>query len=569
MLQRLKEFAESERFVLPPRLYSRRPIRYLIDLDSNGRLLSDFPIDTSDPGDWEVRRGIQRLAPTVSRSKGITPLLLADNAEYTLGVGREGSNPERVSAMHSSYVQLVERCASRTGLQTVAAVSRFLNGGGANYVSFKDDFNAGASITFRVGKAFPIDSPSVQRFWADVAEASSARRLQCLVCGEIKPVLDLLEKKVKGIPEGHPAGTSMISANTSVFESYGLKKTQNSPTCADCAEKFTEALNHLLSDASSHIQFPSAKVVFWTKDPTRLTWGRLLSSPGQPDVLGQIDMVRSGDHQSDLHDNAFYCTILSANGGRAVVRDWIETAVGDARKNLSNWFSAQAITTRRGGAPEPLGVHALAGAVARDLKNSPVTAVTALVRCALVGTPLPMALLHRAVTQSRMEHRMTRSRAALIKMVLATNNRQAFPEGHMVYLEDSNQEPAYLCGRLLYWIEDAQRAGVPRIKNTIVDRYYGIASTSPLSVFRLLLRKTHTHFTELVGDNRAAHRVIQSRINEIQDRLPEFPRILGLEEQGLFALGYYHQRAYQYRLMDERLNFPEHSLTDSFTAGVV
>ena len=388
LLQRLKEFAESERFILPPRLYSRRPIRYVIDLDSNGRLLSDFPIVTSNPGDREARRGIQRMAPTVSRSKGITPLLLADNAEYTLGVGREGSNPERVYAMHSSYVQLVERCASGTGLRAVAAVSTFLNGGGASYLSSERDFDAGASITFRVGKAYPIDFPEVRSFWEETTEASSDRRLQCLVCGETKPVLDRLEKKVKGIPGGHPAGTAIISANTSASESYGLKKAQNSPTCADCGEKFTEALNHLLSDESFHVQFPSAKVVIWTKEPTRLAWGRLLSSPGQPDVLKQIDMVRSGVHLSDLDDNDIYCTILSANGGRAVVRDWIETAVGDARKNLSNWFSAQSIATRRGGAPEPLGVHALAGAVALDLKHSPTTAVTALVRCALAGTPL-------------------------------------------------------------------------------------------------------------------------------------------------------------------------------------
>ena len=72
LLQRLKEFAESERFVLPPRLYSRRPIRYLIDLDSNGRLLSDFPIDTSDPGDWEVRRvysGWLQLSPDRKASR--------------------------------------------------------------------------------------------------------------------------------------------------------------------------------------------------------------------------------------------------------------------------------------------------------------------------------------------------------------------------------------------------------------------------------------------------------------------------------------------------------------------
>ena len=48
---------------------------------------------------------------------------------------------------------------------------------------------------------------------------------------------------------------------------------------------------------------------------------------------------------------------------------------------------------------------------------------------------------------------------------LATNNRMAYPEGRMVELEEDNQESAYLCGRLLYWLENAQRAVVPGIRS--------------------------------------------------------------------------------------------------------
>ena len=552
LLQRLRDFAEDGRFEVPPTLYSLRPIRYLIDLDSAGRLLSPTPVDTSDPGSRATRRGTQRMAPYLGRANTIRPLLLADNAEYTLGVMRERSRPERVRGMHSAYVELVEQCAAATGLPSVSAVSTFLSSGSASDLALGDDFDASATITFRVDGEVPIESPAVQRFWADAAAGSEARVLQCMVCRETKPVLDRLQKKVKGVPGGQMAGTSIISANTNVFESYGLKNSQIAPTCADCGEKFTEAVNHLLSDEQSHVRFPSAKVIFWTRKQTQFSWGQMLNSPDEADVQAQIKTLWSGGRRSDLDGNAFYGAVLSASGGRTVLRDWIDTTVGEVKEKLVNWFSAQSIVTGRAEPPRPLGIYALAGATVREMRDIPATVPRSLVRCALMGTPLPIDLLYQGVRRNRAEQRVTRPRAALIKLVLTTNNRESYREGYMVELEQQNRNPAYLCGRLLYVLEDAQRAAITSINSTIVDRYFGTASTAPASVFSRLLRGAQPHLSKLQRDNRGAYSAIQRRMTEILEGLPEFPRTLTLEEQGLFALGYYHQRARQYREIEER-----------------
>lgn len=550
-LQRLREYAEEGRksFHPPPTLYSSRPIRYVIDLASDGELLSPTPIDTADPGNRATRRGAPRLAPSLGRANKIRPLLLADNAEYTLGVMRDGSKPERVSAMHDAYVELVDRCASATGLPAVSAVSRFLNGGCAGQLHIADDFNPGDAITFRVAGEFPTDSPEVQTFWADAAAGSENRVLQCLVCGEVKPVLDRLQKKVKGIPGGQMSGTSIISANTTVFESYGLKNSQIAPTCAACGEKFTEAVNHLLSDENSHVRFPAAKVIFWTRRETPFSWGRILNSPDEADVRAQIETLWSGGRQSDLDDNAFYGAVLSASGGRAVLRDWLDTTVGEVRVRIARWFGAQSIVGGRGEEPRHLGIYALAGATVRELRDLPPNVTRSLVRCALVGTPLPMDLLYQAVRRNRAEQRVTRPRAALIKLVLATNKGDSYPEGYMVELEMTNRNPAYLCGRLLYVLEDAQRSAIRGINATIVDRYYGTASSAPASVFSRLMRGAQPHLSKLQRDNAPAYHAIQRRMTEILEGLSEFPRTLTLEEQGLFALGYYHQRADRFRRM--------------------
>src|SRR5581483_9868032 len=94
LLQRLREYAD-QRLELPPTLYSLSPVRYVIELDLDGRPTNPVPTDTADPSSPAPRRGQRRAMPRVERSPGGTPLLRADNAEFVCGLAREGSRPQR------------------------------------------------------------------------------------------------------------------------------------------------------------------------------------------------------------------------------------------------------------------------------------------------------------------------------------------------------------------------------------------------------------------------------------------------------------------------------------------
>ncbi len=103
---------------------------------------------------------------------------------------------------------------------------------------------------------------------------------------------------------------------------------------------------------------------------------------------------------------------------------------------------------------------------------------------------------------------------------------------------DTQSHPAYKCGRLLAVIERIQNASIG--VSTLTDRYYGSASTTPASVFGVLLRMTQPHLSKLRRD-REGLAIYYERA--LQDAMPDqFPNTLTLVEQGLFALGYYHQR---------------------------
>lgn len=566
LLQRLKEYADV-RLKLPPTLYSETAIRYIIELDGTGRLLNPQPTDTADPGSPRTRRGQHRMAPRIQRTTAIRPLLLADNAEYTLGLAREGSTPSRVAECHRAYLELVDRCAEATQEPAVEAVRRFLHAEPLAQLRLPDDFDPGATMTFRVGDVFPIDLPAVQAFWAaehDPAADPNAPVMQCLVCGEKRPVLSRLLAKIKGVPGGQMSGTAIISANAEAFESYGLKASLIAPTCASCGERFTKAANELLAGESSQIRLNNAAFIFWTREPVGFSLRDFLDNPQPEQVRSLLASVRSGQRMPEVDDAAFYATVLSASGGRAVVRDWIDTTVGEAKRHLAIWFQRQKIVRAYGEEPQPLGLYALAGATVRDLRDLAPPIARALLHAALTGTPLPFDLLYQAVRRNRAEQAVTHQRAALIKLVWLSHQPNA-KEDTMVQLDLENPNAAYRCGRLLAVLEEVQRLAVPGAKATIVDRFFGTASSAPASVFGRLLRGAQPHLAKLERDRPKAYHALQRRLEDIQAGLSSFPRTLTLEEQGLFALGYYHQRAYdraQARETSERRK-AERSVTPS------
>ena len=110
-------------------------------------------------------------------------------------------------------------------------------------------------------------------------------------------------------------------------------------------------------------------------------------------------------------------------------------------------------------------------------------------------------------------------------------------------LDTGNTDPGYLLGRLFSSLENLQRAALgSQVNATIRDRYYGAASATPASIFPVLLRNAQNHLGKL-RKHRPGHAVnIEKEIGLIIDALPaQFPRSLPIEEQGRFAIGYYHQ----------------------------
>lgn len=557
LLQRLREYASARTDDLGPPMYIETPIRYEVALDREGNSLGLTTLSGAEGRRQD--RGKVFFAPSLVRSSGIKSKLLVDNGEYALGWVRPDKDPARVARQHEAFVELVNECAADTQEADIIAVLQFLRQPVESRLDQPDDFDANQNVTFSVDDRFPFELPSVRRFWASHTGATSddnAGDAQCLVCGTYGPVVRLLPQKIKGIPDGQSSGTALVSTNVDSFRSYGLDDISCAPICAECAELACKGLNNLLATETSRVDASPLVYTFWTAEDIGFNPRTLLSQPDAQQVGALIASVKSGRQGAvQIDPTAFYCVGLAGSGGRVAVRDWVDTSVERVQQALARYFELQRLYNPFDQEQRYFSVSRLARTTLRSgakMNEDPAPSVPrALIRTALIGTPLPSSLLSQVVKRVRAEQAVSHERATLIKMVLASQDAQG-RESTLVGLDEGNKDPAYLCGRLLAVLDSIQRAALGTRNATIIDRFFGTASSAPVSVFGRLVRGAQPHLAKLRRDRPGTYHALENRMQEIISQLNGFPRTLTLHEQGLFILGYYHQRAADTKARIER-----------------
>jgi CRISPR-associated protein Csd1 len=564
LLEKLREYAVVQLGQdLPPAGYQKQPIRYFIGLRSDGRY--EGLIESQSP---DAPRGELREAPHAKRAMGIVPKLLADTGEYVLGIPRNDPKkppkPERVAQQHAQFMDLVEDCAKVTGELSVAAVARFLRDGAQLPLKDRERIDAGQTITFRVDGRFPIELPSVQAYWAatrapraDSNGIDDTSRAECIICGTVGPVLDRHPLKIKGIPGGQ-IQKDLISANAKAFESYGLEASRIAPTCGACAEAYGNALNALLADKSTSVWTKELAYAFWTEPRKKSGFAPapLFTRPQDrpEEVRALIESVWSAKAATSLDPTRFYAVALGASGARVVVKDWIDTTVDDAKSRLARYFLLQELVQWDGKPSTYLPLSWLANSTVHEKGTPPPHVGRSLLRLAFSGHPLPLDVLYQTVRRNRAEQAVSRPRAVLIKMVLGSRGLIKMEEpGVMAGLDPKDDHPAYLCGRLLETLSQIQFVALGQTNTTVVSRYYGTASAAPQTVFPSLLRTASAHLRRMHRDKGGAHNRLDRELQEILWLLDNrFPRMFNAEDQGRFALGFYHQRAFNRHQAQER-----------------
>jgi CRISPR-associated protein Csd1 len=335
-----------------------------------------------------------------------------------------------------------------------------------------------------------------------------------------------------------------VSANENAFLSFGLQQSEIAPMSFTAARKYGEALRFLLSQEQHHLRIGGLTWIYWTRAETDDDPLFAIKSADPEEVEKLLNAPRAGLPRTALDANDFYALAVSANTSRMVVRSWITTTLDQVQGNIALYFAHLRLLDREG-QPRYHRHTALAGSLVREFKDLPDHVTADLLNTALWGRPLPLSILHRAVQRARAEreHVLTHPRAALIKLVLRSNH--LYPEDYMPdHMNPAHPHPAYQCGRLLALLDNIQQKAVGA-RATLVDRYYGAASATPASVFGVLMRNAQHHLGKLRKTESGLAYYFEQKIAEIArtlDSAEGFPRTLTMQEQGLFALGFYQER---------------------------
>ena len=374
----------------------------------------------------------------------------------------------------------------------------------------------------------------------------------CLVTGELGPIARLHPRTPIA---GAKSNSKIVSFQKNMgFDSYGKQQSYNAPTGKRTAFAYTTALNHLLAkDSRQKLFVGDASTVFWAEKQTVLedVFADLFSEPAKenPDQINQaihalFDAPRSGAPPLEQDYTRFYVLGLAPNAARIAVRFWQAGTVGETARHIRAHFDDCAIV-HGPNQPPYLSLFRLLVATATQGKSENIQPNLAgdIMKAILTGTPYPQTLLAAAVRRCRAEREITYPRAAIIKAVLKRNARlrpHSTDTEVTMSLDLENTNIGYRLGRLFAVLEKIQEEASPGINATIRDRFYGAASGTPVAAFPHLMKLKNHHLSKLENRGRAVN--LEKIVGEIVDGINSFPAHLQLQEQGLFAVGYYHQR---------------------------
>lgn len=350
------------------------------------------------------------------------------------------------------------------------------------------------------------------------------------------------------------------------YDSYGKTQAYNAPISTDADELISAAIKKLKDkDSINKVKIGERMFLFWG------TGDQDLNRQVEESMSGLLDFSNPKDKDADLNakkvnklfkgiysgeikttlDDRFHILGLAPNVGRIAVVLWIECELRQFAERIFLHFSdMEIVDNRKPDSRRPYtGAYTMISAVTRGGKISDAlpNLAESTVKAILEGSPYPFPLYTSALERIRAELTdltVTVQRAAILKAYINRKNR--YNKNHkplQTMLDKTNDNPGYLCGRLVAVLEKIQKdAGNGE---SIRTRYMGSASSTPSTVFPAMLNVSIHHSEKLSEGSRIYYEQLKQ---EIIDKLPVsgFPAHLDLDSQGRFFVGYYHQRTELY-----------------------
>ncbi len=562
--------------------YSKEKISFVISLSKKGDLKDLI----------EIREGKKAVLMDVpqhaKRTAGVSPYFLCDKPKYLLGF--EAENFKQSAELHKAILKDVDD-------ESAIAVLKFFERWDPTkknkiIAEHKEAIDKGGNLVFSVEgiKGYVHEKTKICKAWEKDNPGKRQIRPtikgQCLVTGEETELLDVHDS-IKGVWNAQSSGAAIVSFNKDAFESYGKKQSLNSPVGKEAAFAYVTALNYMLNPTSiQNIQIGDATTVFWAEsygtgqeellyvlfnpyeieekqeheDNKKVVKKEKLNDIStitkMRDFLSRVSQGKSiKDFKGYNPDIKFYILGLSPNRARISVRFFYADTFGKIVERIKQHYEDLLIEKKHGNESDTISIWQLLRETAPQGKseNIPPVYSGALMKAILTGGAYPTGVYQAIINRIRIEKEkeINRNRAAFIKAYITRKNRINKKEGGVTMSLNVNEKNVGYClGRIFALLEKAQMDVSPGINSTIKDRYFGTASSSPKAIFPILLRLAQHHISASEYG-----KYIDKQIEEIMNMIggqTYIPAHLNLDEQGMFMLGYYHQRNDLYKKKENK-----------------
>lgn len=573
ILRALYDYYQRRKGSLPPQGTELKEIGFILVLNRKGEFLRFEDRRTSDRKNADkflVRRSVGRTVAPVAN-------FLYDNSSYVLGY----SDKENIDALNN-YSTFKDKIVSISGKypdnsDLKLLVKFYENDPVASLELYKSD-PLWEEIIKNLNKKFSLFSFRIDGDDKILAEKSELIEMDirkdedkpeddsssfvCLVSGERGRIVSTTTATM--IPGSQATAKLVAFQVKSGYDSYGKTKGENAPICSTAEFSYTTALNTLLGKNSRNkFMIGNRTFVFWGSEVDaasrdienglcelfQIDSGLCEDAPDIESVKRIFQSVYSGVVPSGSNDR-FYILGLSPNSARISVCYWADIPLREFAKNILAHFEDFSIVDTRKEKKPYSGLKSILSAVTLGGKSSDATPnlPEALTKSIFQRLPYPAPLYEACIRRIRGEQRIGITRAAIIKAYLnRVINSNSIKINEM--LDTTNDNPAYLCGRLFAVIEKVQY-DANKISTTR-ERYLNSASTTPVAVFPTLLNLSTHHVEKLSAGSMIFYENIK---REIMSKMSAegFPVQLSLADQGRFFIGYYHQMQSFFTPKEER-----------------
>lgn len=580
MIKELADFGKRlriEKKILEDALDNEH-VDIIIEIDKEGKFNQIYPTDKETLVEDVIR------TMDAGRTSGIVPRLLVDNAQYILGYP---SDKKRSIECMDKFIEKLKMFSEISELKPVFNFYSKDTGIKAAIDNFSlkvrnKEIDEKGNIAFWVQdddrlihEHDSVYQAIIEKYIQEENKRKGKDKTRCSICGrtDYRAKNVSVHGVIKKVPNGQQSGCSLISYNEDSFESYKLKGNDNSSICTNCIKNYTFGLKHLLKSEKHRKNFGSdTAVVFWTREPEPLDEMDWFDKPDAGQVANLIESVANAKYKTAQYfkPNQFYSLTLSGEAARIAVHDWIEISIDQYRQNIAQWFDDVKIKYFVSDSKELKlfypALHKLSNSCnRRKAKDDPTASRVAkyLWACAIKNQAPPLWILpivlkriahNETTSEGKSVNTFTNDRASLLKLILNRNNYGGIKMKETLDFE--NMAPAYLCGRLFSLIEGIQRAALGKKVNAGVrERFFAAASTSPSPTFGRLLRNMQNHLTKVRQEKPGLAIVLEKEVTELCSKIQSFPATLSLEQQGQFALGYYHQKHHNFYRASQNKEF--------------